>query len=161
MRASITESVQNMTVTNGKLANFSCSAVGSDVDIQWKVNDTECENCPAEGHTDICFENSYMNDTATTRSTLTITDSSSLGLGSHTVQCVVKQSLDPEFETEPFQESRTAFLHVEGEGPSHLTLPLFPVLSSLCLLISLCVCVCVCVCMCVCVCVCVCDGEQQ
>ena len=114
-----------MTVTNGEQANFSCSAEGSEVDIQWKVNDTVYGSCPAEGHADICFENSYMNDRVTTRSTLIITDSSSLGLGSHTVQCIVQQDLAPGFETEVFQESRTAFLHVEGEGPSHPAFSLF------------------------------------
>ena len=124
MIASITEGVQNMTVIIGEQANFSCSAVGSEVDIQWKVNDTMYEICPAEGHTDICFENSYMNDTATTRSTLIITNSSSLGVGTHTVQCIVQQDLDPGFGTKPL--SRTAFLHVEGKGLSHPALPLFP-----------------------------------
>ena len=118
MRASITDSVWDKTVVIGEQASFSCSAVGSEVDIQWKVNDTVYEICPAEGPTDICFESSYMNDSAT-RSTLIITDSSSLGIGTHIVQCVVKQDLDPGFGAEPFQESRTAFLHVEGEGPSH------------------------------------------
>ena len=116
MRASISEGVQNKTVTIGEQANFSCSAVGSEVDIQWKVNDTVYESCPAEGHTDICFKNSNMSDSAT-RSTLIITDSSSLGVGTHTVQCIVQQNLAPEFDNEVFQESRTAFLHVEGEGP--------------------------------------------
>ena len=124
MRASITESVQDKTVTIGEEANFSCSAVGSDVDIEWTVDGKECEICSSAGDTDICFENSYMSDTATTRSTLIITDSSSLGLGSYTVQCVVKQDLDPRFGTEPFQENRTASLRIKGKGS--FILPFLP-----------------------------------
>ena len=116
MRASIAEGVQNMTVTIGDQANFSCSAVGSEMDIQWKVNDTVYESCPAEGDADICFENSYMSDTVTTRSTLIIADSSGLGLSSCIVQCIVEQDLDAGFDTKLFQESRTASLHIQGEG---------------------------------------------
>jgi len=123
VRASITESVQNKTVTIGEQANFSCSAVGSEVDIEWTVNDTVYESCPAEGHIDICFENSYMSDTVITKSILIITNSSSLGVGTHTVQCVVKQDLDPGFGTEPLRDSRTASLHILGGSPF---LPLIP-----------------------------------
>ena len=117
MRASITEDVQDKTVTIGEQANFFCSAVGSEVDIEWTVDGEEYEICSPARDTDICFENNYMSDTATTRSTLIITDSSSLGLGSHTVQCIVQQDLAPGFETEPFQESRTASLHMGGFLP--------------------------------------------
>ena len=113
MGASITESVQDKRVTIGEQANFSCSAVGSEVDIQWKLNDTVYGNCPAEGQADICFKNSYMNDTVTTRSTLIIANSSSLGLSSYIVQCIVEQDLDSDFGAEPFQES-TASLHIQG-----------------------------------------------
>ena len=101
---------------SGDQAKLSCSAEGSDVDIQWTVDNTEYESCPQEGSTNICFENRYISDTVTTRSTLIITDSSSLGLGSHTAQCIVQQNLDPEFGAETFHESRTASLHIQGEG---------------------------------------------
>ena len=114
MRASIAEGVQDKIVTSEEQANFSCSVVGSDVDIQWTVNGTEYESCPAEGDIDICFESSYVNDTATTRSTLIITDSSSLRVGTHTLQCIVQQDLDRGFDTEPFQESRTVSLQILG-----------------------------------------------
>ena len=113
-----------MTVTIGEQANFSCSAVGSDVDIQWTVDGTEYESCPAVGDADICFENRYVNDTATTRSTLIITDSSGLRAGSHTVQCIVQQDLDRGFDTEPFQENRTVSLQILGGSPFVLSLSL-------------------------------------
>ena len=116
MRASIAEGVQDVSVTIGDQANFSCSAVGSEMDIQWTVNGAEYESCPAEGDADICFENSYVNDTVTTRSTLIIADGSSLGLSSYIVQCSVKQDLDAGFDTKLFQESRTASLHIQSEG---------------------------------------------
>ena len=74
MRASITEGAQDITVTSGEQANFSCSAVGSEVDIQWTLGGTEYEICLPQGDADICFENSYMSDTVTTRSTLIIID---------------------------------------------------------------------------------------
>ena len=118
MTASITEGVQDLTVATGEQVKFACSAVGSEVEIQWTINDTECEICSPGRDTDTCFENSYMNDTVTTRSILIITDSSSLGVGSYTVQCIVQQNLDPGFETDLFQESRTASLHVQGEAPT-------------------------------------------
>ena len=126
MGASITESVQDKTVTIGEQANFSCSAVGSEVDIEWTVNGTEYESCLAEGDTDICFKNSYMSDTVTTRSTLIITNSSNLGVGSHTVQCIVQQDLDPDFGTAPFQESSAASLYI-GRSPF---LPYTPIFST-------------------------------
>ena len=99
-----------MTVTSGEQANF--PSVGNDVNIQWTVDGEEYESCLAVGGDfHICFENSYMSDTATTRTTLIIANSSRLGLGSYTVQCIVQQDLDPGFGTEPFQESRTASLY--------------------------------------------------
>ena len=116
VRASIAEGVQNMTATVGEQANLSCSAEGSEVDIEWTVDGEEYEICSPGRDTAICFENSYMSDTATTRSTLIIANSSSLGLGSHTVQCVVQQDLAPGFGTEPFQESRTASLYISGSS---------------------------------------------
>ena len=116
MGASIAESVQDKTVTIGEQANFSCSAVGSEVDIQWTVNGAEYESCLAVGDADICFKNSYMNDTVTTRSTVIITNSSNLGVGRHTVQCIVQQDLDPDFGTGPFQENSTASLYI-GRSP--------------------------------------------
>ena len=123
MRASITESVQDKTVSIGERANFSCSAVGSEVDIEWTVDGEEYEICSPARDAAICFENSYMSDTATTRSTLIITDSSSLGIDSYTVQCIVQQDLDPGFGTQPFQESRTATLRIQGK--SSFILPFF------------------------------------
>jgi len=125
VRASIAEGVQDMIVTSEEQAIFSCSAVGSDVDIQWTVNGTEYESCPAVGDTDICFENSYVNDTVTTRSTLIIANSSNLRVGSHTVQCFLQQNLDQGFDIEPFQESRTVFLQILGGSPFVLFLSLF------------------------------------
>ena len=113
----MTGDFQDMTVSIGEQANFSCSAEGSAVNIEWTVDDEEYEICSPAGDTDICFKNSYMSDTATTRSTLIITNSSSLGVGTHTVQCVVKQDLDPGFGTEPLRDSRTASLHILGGSP--------------------------------------------
>ena len=107
---SITEGVHDMTVTIGEQANVSCSVLGSElVDIKWTVDGTVYERCPAENNTDICFENSYMNDTRTIRSTLIITDSSSLEVGSHTVECAVYSAV----QGNQFG-SRTTFLHVEA-----------------------------------------------
>ena len=119
MRASITEGVQDVAVISGDPATFFCSAVGSDVDTQWTLDDAEYEECPSREEADICFENSYVSDTVTTRSTLIIANSSSLGQGSHTVQCIVEQNLDPGFGTNLFLESRTATLHIGG-SPSFL-----------------------------------------
>ena len=85
--SSITEGVQDMAVFIREQVNFFCSAMGAEVGhIWWTVDCIVYESCPAEEHSHICFENSYMNDTATTLSTLIITDSSSLGVGNHTVQ---------------------------------------------------------------------------
>ena len=86
---SITEGIRDMTVDIGQQANFSCSVLGSEVvDIKWTVDGTVYERCSADNNSDICFENSYMSDMI--RSTLIIADSSSLGVGSHTVRCAVQ-----------------------------------------------------------------------
>ena len=141
MRASITEGVQDMAVTSGELARLSCSAVGSELDIQWTVDGIKYEKCPSQGEADICFENSYMSDTVTTRSTLIIKDSSSLAVGNHTVQCIVQQNLDSHFGAEMFNESRTTFLRIQGKGSFILHFFPFSEISGVCV----CVCVCVCV----------------
>ena len=117
---SITEDVQSMTVTIGQHVNFSCAAVGSKVDIKWTVDDTEYNNCPPQGDADICFENSYMSDTATTRSILIIADTSGLGLGIHTVQCILQKD-----QTEDMSVigRRTAFLRIQAlTSESHSSL---------------------------------------
>ena len=116
---SITEGVQDMAVIIGEQVNFSCSVLTSEVDvIWWTVDGTVYETCPAEGNTDICFENRNMSDT--TRSTLIITDNSHLGIESHTVQCIVQRDLNPGFETKLFNETSTASLRIH---PSESLLP--------------------------------------
>ena len=53
MRASIEEGAQDMTVTSEEQANFSCSVVGSEVNIQWTVDGNEYESCSQGKDTDI------------------------------------------------------------------------------------------------------------
>lgn len=116
----VTEGVQERTVTLGEQAQFSCSVVGSEVDIEWIIDDSRFERCPALGDTDICFTNSYMSDTATTRSTLIITDSSSLGVGDHSLQCIVTQD-----SVGINLSSRIAFLHVLSTTSEFYSLSLY------------------------------------
>ena len=116
----VTEGVQDMAVIIGEQVNFSCSVLTSEVDkILWTVDGTVYETCPAEGNTNICFENRNMSDT--TRSTLIVTNSSRLGIESHTVQCIMQRA---GFET-IFNETSTASLRIHpGESllpPSPLT----------------------------------------
>ena len=125
---SITEGIRDMTVTIGEQANFFCSVLlghsSEVVDIKWIVDGTVYERCPAESITDICFENSYMNDTRTIRSTLIITDSSSLDVGSHTVECAVYSAV----QGNQFGSS-TTFLHVEAIASEFHSLSLGSALS--------------------------------
>ena len=63
----ITEGVHDMLVIIGEQANFSCSAVGIEVDIEWTVDGTEYDSCPPGRDSVICYESSYMNVTATNK----------------------------------------------------------------------------------------------
>ena len=111
---SLTEGIHEMTVTIGEEANFSCSGLSTGIeDIGWTVDGTVYERCSAENNTDICFENSYMIDTRTIRSTLIITDSSGLGVGSHTVQCAMYGAMQGNWSAIIIGSS-TTFLHVEA-----------------------------------------------
>ena len=110
----LTEDIHDMTVTIGEQANFSCSGLSSGrEDIEWTVDGAVYERCSAEDNTDICFENSYMNDTRTIRSTLIIPDRNSLGVGSHTVECTMYTAVQGNWSA-IINESSTTFLHIEA-----------------------------------------------
>ena len=108
--------VQDMAVIIGEQVTFPCSSLRNDSEVDiiwWTVDGTVYKTCPPQGGMNICFENS-INDTTTAMSNLIITDSSSLGIGSHTVQCIVQRG---SFGTELFNETSTASLYIHpGES---------------------------------------------
>ena len=99
-----------MSVTLGDPANFSCSATGSEVTIEWTVDGEGYGSCPQEEGAAGCSEISHVNETEI-KSTLSIPSTTVLGVGIHLVECVVRQNI-AELFAQPFEERRNATLRI-------------------------------------------------
>ena len=106
----ITQDVQNQTVTMGENANFTCRARGTNISISWEIEGDEHRDCSNQ---DFCVRNMSISSSVT--STFTI-DTSEL-IGNFTVRCVVNQTFGDQSDT----NSSTGQLIVRPPPPSPST----------------------------------------
>ena len=89
--------IEDASVAIGDPANFTCNAERRDTgfSISWKVDGRSytCDASDANSEDNHCFTNDTL-------SVLRIQDTTSLGTGSHTVECILDHSIPPEFEND-------------------------------------------------------------
>ena len=101
-RLTITQDVQNQTVTVGENANFTCRASGTNISISWEIE--------GRGVYRGCDNQAFCVDDS---NTFTI-DSTELGEGEFNVRCVVDQMFGDRTNT----SSSTGQLTVQSSSPS-------------------------------------------
>ena len=130
--ATIDSDIQNVNITKGENANFTCNFSEGDVDstVKWRVGGHEYD-CGTAEEEDIEADSNGCYTTET-QSVLLIRDTSSFTPGrTYTVQCILQQNIPQEFrDDESFKEefneleilTRTASLTITSTGGESVTL---------------------------------------
>ena len=101
----LTQDIQNQTVTVGENANFTCRTRGTNITVYWEIEGDEYRDCDNQ---DFCIRNMSISNSVT--STFTVDTNE---LGNFTVRCVVNQT----FGDRSDRNSSTGQLIVQSPPP--------------------------------------------
>ena len=120
--ATVEGEIENVTISRGESAEFTCKFLKGDVDIyiEWSVGDTVFDEC---GYTekDIAPDGNGCY-TTNTESVLQLQNTSMFNFRSYSVQCVVQQNITDEFKNDlSFQShfnnvTSSSFLFIENKS---------------------------------------------